>query len=220
MCFVTRRARTVLFAQQRVFDSEGGKNDLPWTRWSDGQWRNCKSVDGLLPLYELDHLSKLSNSDAPRPQRLRRRPPILPRSRRGGGHDPRGREDGRFHPQDALRREPRGRQVEGGAPSVADLRQYAHVGWPGGANNSHRVDWEPIRRLAASVEVVVVADRNQQGEEAVSTISRHLKRQLTAVVFPDSNFPAHFDLADGWPRSKGFWRGGRYVGPGISEPIV
>ena len=50
----------VLFAQQRVFDSEGGKNDLPWTRWSDGQWRNCESVDGLLPLYGLDHLSKLS----------------------------------------------------------------------------------------------------------------------------------------------------------------
>ena len=49
----------VLFAQQRVFDSEGGKHDVPWTRWSDGQWRNCESIDGLLPLYGLDHLSKL-----------------------------------------------------------------------------------------------------------------------------------------------------------------
>lgn len=38
-----------------------------------------------------------------------------------------------------------------------------------------------------------------------------------AVVFLDSTFPAHFDLADGWPTSKGFWRGGRYVGPGISD---
>ncbi len=37
----------VLFAQQRVFDSEGGKHDVPWTRWSDGQWRNCEFIHGL-----------------------------------------------------------------------------------------------------------------------------------------------------------------------------
>ena len=45
----------IKFVQQRVYDSQGGKNDLPWTYWSDGEWR-CMEPDGLLPLFGLEHL--------------------------------------------------------------------------------------------------------------------------------------------------------------------
>jgi hypothetical protein len=56
--FCNRTGGTFSFVQQRTYLKGGGKNDLPWTFWSDGQWRQMEPDGGLLPLYGLDQLSK------------------------------------------------------------------------------------------------------------------------------------------------------------------
>ena len=69
-----------------------------------------------------------------------------------------------------------------------------HLGWPGGAPNPHRVDWGPINKLPAHIEVYIVADNDISGKNAVPLISRRLHRKSKAIQFSNT-FPDHFDLA-------------------------
>jgi hypothetical protein len=91
-----------------------------------------------------------------------------------------------------------------------------HLGWPGGALNAQRVDWEPIRALSKHHPVTIIADHDALGECAVSTISSLLRRPLMAVRF-DDRFPDSFDLADDWPDRPEWWSGKRYVGPSLDD---
>ena len=95
-------------------------------------------------------------------------------------------------------------------PWGQELNQYVHLGWPGGANNSHRVDWHPIINLPREVKVVVACDNDQVGKEAARAISRILKRPLKVLHF-DDRFPVAFDLADKWPVRIDWWHGKRYT---------
>ena len=97
-------------------------------------------------------------------------------------------------------------------PWALELSQYVHLGWPGGANNPHRVDWQPIINLPREVMVVIACDNDQIGKEAARAISRILKRPLKALHF-DDRFPVAFDLADPWPKREDWWHGKRYIGP-------
>jgi hypothetical protein len=103
-------------------------------------------------------------------------------------------------------------------PWGGDIKDYRHLGWPGGAYSAHRVDWEPIRRLPHDVEIVLVCDHDQPGEIAATTISRILKRPIKVLKF-DNNFPAKFDLADKFPDHEDWWNGKRYIGPPIEHFI-
>lgn len=99
-------------------------------------------------------------------------------------------------------------------PWAEQLRDSLHLGWPGGADNPNRVDWSPLKRLERDRAIVVVADNDPKGVEAVKKISSLLRRRLEMVRF-DNEFPVSFDLSDSFP--KHFGHGKDYVGPPMAE---
>lgn len=104
-------------------------------------------------------------------------------------------------------------------PWLDELSGYHHLGWPGGALNPHRVDFDPIRLLPARVQVVLACDNDRVGVDAAGRISSLLKRPMSALVFDDL-FPEGFDLADKWPERSEWWRSARYVGPRLDEMMA
>jgi hypothetical protein len=65
--FMAGNNKDVLFVQERIRPDPHDptrKNDLPWSFWSDDKWRMMKP-DGLLPLYNLPVVGRLSEPDDP-----------------------------------------------------------------------------------------------------------------------------------------------------------
>ena len=104
-------------------------------------------------------------------------------------------------------------------PWLGDLKDYAHLGWPGGALNAGHVDWAPIKNLSPDDNVVLVCDADQVGKEAATRISGILRRPLSAIMF-DDRFPPGFDLADDWPTRPEWWDGDKYKGPLFEDCLV
>jgi hypothetical protein len=180
----------VLMLQRRVFNDETGeKHDVPWSFWSDGQWRNCEP-DGLLPLFGLEHLGLNSG-----------KPIMIHEGAKAAKHWQKMIEEN-------------GEELER-HPLSEDLKVFAHLGWPGGAPNPHRVDWDPIRSTNPMRRVVLSCDNDQVGNEASSRISRlMMSRPLQTLKFT-SQFPLSFDLADEWPDT--WTQDGFYTGPSLDE---
>jgi len=104
----------------------------------------------------------------------------------------------------------------GDHPWMRELREYVHLGWPGGDDSARRVDWTPILKLRSEVRIVLVCDRDVKGENVTSPISSILRRTMMALMF-DDRFGTTFDLADPWPRHKEWWDGKRYRGPSLDD---
>jgi hypothetical protein len=142
--------------------------------------------DGLLPLYGLDRLKNTTMA-------------VMLHEGAKGARDVQAMVDaGRDHPW------------------MTDLREYVHLGWPGGDDAPQRVDWTPILKLRSEVRVVLVCDRDVKGENVTSAISSILRRKMMALMF-DDRFGTTFDLADPWPRHKEWWQGKRYRGPSLDD---
>jgi hypothetical protein len=92
-------------------------------------------------------------------------------------------------------------------PWGEQLKKGIHIGWPGGAFNANRVDWEPLKRKWRAVSVVLVCDNDIPGKDAAPTISKILQRPLQVIVF-DYRFPEGFDLADAFPERDRNGKGG------------
>lgn len=172
------REKRILMLQQRVENRDGGKNYIPWTFWSDGQWRRMEP-EGLLPLYGLDHI---------------------------GDHNTiflhEGAKAARFVQKLIDDITPEGKARLKAHPWGLELSRAAHLGWIGGAKNPHRTDWGLLKRLSPSMKIYVVADNDAVGVNAIPKISERLKRPMYQIKF-DKAFPPHFDLADEWPMKKG-----------------
>jgi hypothetical protein len=179
----------VIFVQQRIIDKDGGKIDLPWTYWSDGQWRCMEPDHEKLPLFGLEQLNQhwlatvFVHEGAKTAWFMSQ--PEFKKKEWWTARDVSERE---WHDACPWAKELMGNRIE-----VA-----AHIGWPGGAPNPHRVDWEPLRRLPPHVRVIVVCDRDPPGEDAVSYISHAVQRRMQCVRFGD-DFPRKFDLSDPFP---------------------
>lgn len=179
--FRSQAGDEILFVQERRITPEG-KKDLPWSYWSDGQWRMMEP-DGDLPLFGLENLRRL-------------RPIMLHEGAKSAAGAARiAAEDSRH-------------------PWAEELKRYVHLGWPGGAPNPHRPDWSPLSQLPQDVRIVVVADNDRVGEDAVPHISKRLHRHLKVIRF-GKRFPPSFDLADPFPPD--LFRGARYVGPSFED---
>jgi hypothetical protein len=194
----------VLMVTQRIFPKSGGglqKADLPWTYWSDGQWRMMEP-DGGLPLFGLE---KLKNA-----QRV-----ILYEGAKTARYVQAMLDDHSYAAQ-LLRAQAPWLSAN---PWIEDLRGYdAHIGWPGGAPNSHRVDWDPIKKLHRDVEIVIACDHDIGGEEAARDISRLLLRRLSALKVGEQ-FANNFDMADEFPADLFEEQDGirKYKGPRFSS---
>lgn len=190
--FYDRSGENILFAQQRVRRPDGTKVDLPWTYWSDGVWRRMEP-DGLLPLFGLDQLAGnlliMVHEGAKTASAVKDLCLMGSTDEHLSAH-----------------------------PWTSKLRDYAHLGWPGGATNAHRVDWTPLQRLSGDYDIVLVCDNDQVGKAAASQISKALSRPLVVLMF-DERFPLAFDLADPFPQSLFKLAGGlqRYVGPSLED---
>ncbi len=74
------------------------------------------------------------------------------------------------------------------------MKYYRHVGWHGGAPNSHRTDWGLLEGVD---EVIIVPDHDEPGRAAVPEISRLLpKRARVFSIRWPQYFPPFFDMAD------------------------
>jgi Family of unknown function (DUF5906) len=187
--FATHDGNETTFVQQRRVDDAGTKSYLPWSFWNDGVWRQMEP-DDLLPLYGLDRLEEYPT----------------------------------VYLHEGAKAARAAQRIADGANSPASAHPWraeligCHLGWIGGAKNSHRTDWLPLSKTARNRKIVIVADNDQFGIDAVSAISRILRTTMSAVIF-DDRFPSGFDIADDLP--KAFWRrNGRYRGPSLEDFTV
>lgn len=188
----TKEKRILMLQQRAEKLDDSGKYYVPWTFWSDGQWRRMEP-EGLLPLWGLEHI---------------------------GNHNTiflhEGAKAARFVQNLIDDKTPEGKARLKAHPWGLELSRAAHLGWIGGAKNPHRTDWGPIRRLAPNANIYVVADNDRPGFQAIPKISRQLKRRMYSIKF-DRRFPASFDFADEWPTK--FWKDGLYAGPRFRDHV-
>jgi hypothetical protein len=192
----------VIMCQQRIDEQDDKKRYLPWTFWDDNTWR-CMEPEGEgLPMWKPllpDH------GRARKHYNLYKRHTIMV-------HE--GAKSARY--VDWLLRNPEAMEARAGHPWAQELAGYEHWGWNGGAANPQRADWQEIIKANPS-EVVIVADNDLQGQQAVRPIARALQEPSCAVmaIMFDNRFPHKFDLADNFPAE--FWRAGHYCGPRLVD---
>jgi hypothetical protein len=169
---LTKGRDGVVTCQQRVEPADGGRKFyLPWTWFSDGEWRRMEP-DGTLPLWK--------------PRQIRYGPKMI--------HE--GAKAASF--VDWLVNDPEAAEARARHPWAADLGVHEHWGWIGGAARPNDTDWS---ELAGEEVVVVVADHDKQGESAIAPIAWQLANvEVWALAF-DDRFPQAFDLADEFPQS-------------------
>ena len=206
--FFDATGKRILFVQERIDPGTPYKKDLPWSFWDDGEWRLMEPDGDGLPLFGLQHLefapavflhegAKTANAVqniiwGPKPVTVARMLSALGTSTSG--------------------------VAPGACPWIDDLKTGAHLGWPGGAPNPHRVDWQPIKALPPDIQVYIVCDNDMGGENAAPLISKRLQRPLKVIRFGKA-FPDKFDLADPWPTEMWKERKGvlTYSGPSFDD---
>ena len=166
-----------LFAVERFDTGDGGKAYIPWTYWSDKEWRKLEPEGDLLPLYGLEHLEKNGVVFI---------------------------HEGPKTVADLL-----AKLAKGDHPWQAELEDAVHIGWHGGARNSHRTNWAPLRNVD---HAYIVPDNDDDGREAIRPISRNLRCPTRLIQF-DDKFPIGFDLGDDFPDFDTSPSFGSYIQP-------
>jgi Family of unknown function (DUF5906) len=184
MLFVFRdRDGGILFVQERVFNADGEKTDYPWSLWTHEVGWDNREPEGLLPLFGLD-------------QRLENHYVIYIHEGAKTAQHLRWLNESSYESSEGLKAHPWLLEC----PWRNDLKMSAHIGWPGGAPNAHRVDWGPIKRLSVHKRIILVCDHDPAGENAAREISRELKRPMSVIRF-GADFPRSFDLSDKFPET-------------------
>ncbi|TPG12866.1 hypothetical protein EAH87_17875 [Sphingomonas koreensis] len=174
--FEFRDEKGGLVMLQAQKEDQNGKSYLPFTYWSDHQWRSVEP-DGLLPLWGLDQLALHSVAFL---------------------HE--GAKAARSMLRMIKAKTPTEKPRLAQHPWGIELSYAAHLGWIGGALSPHRTDWAALKRSGVT-RVVVVADADVQGQTAVPLISKLLCPYgiIVEVIRFDARFPVGFDLADPFP---------------------
>lgn len=164
--FTSRKDNTITMVQERRENADGSKNYIPWTFFSDGQWR-AMEPDGMLPFWK----------------------PSKRRSAKIMVHE--GAKAARYI--DALTAKSSGVDAAN-HPWLEELREYEHWGMIGGALAPHRADYSELAR-EKPIEVVYVCDNDWTGKKAIEGVSAGWGGNLKGVFF-DQRWPAGWDLAD------------------------
>lgn len=115
----------IIMVHQRYETQSGGKGFLPWTRWSDGQWRRMEP--DTMPFYGLKGASEHSTLFIHEGSKAARRVKAML-----AGEE----EVGRF-------------------PWLEEVRWGAHIGWIGGVHALHRSDWRKLASMNWKKVIVV-----------------------------------------------------------------
>lgn len=193
--FRTPDGKEILMVQVRIeverADGTMDKKYVPWTYWDDNQWRACEP-DGDLPLFGMDQLPHHDTV-------------FIHEGAKAAAHVRWMVEGKTREAREALAAHPWGRE----------LSHAAHVGWIGGALNPFRTDWSVLSKQGIK-RAYIVADNDEQGRGAISSISQRLRMVTLSVEFND-RFPQKFDLADPFPEHLFKDLDGKpyYVGPSM-----
>ena len=179
----------IIMLQVRKENEDGGKNYIPWTFWSDGEWRAAEP-ESALPLWGLDQLKNHSvvfiHEGAKAARAMR----------------------------DMIAAETKGAKAQlANHPWGEELCNAAHVGWIGGALSPARTDWSVLQQ-AGITRAYIVSDNDNPGLSAVPAISMRLRVPTFHIQFTDE-WPVSFDLADEFPAAMFNEIDGvqHYVGP-------
>lgn len=175
--FRTQDGQEIIMVQVRVEreakDGALQKNYVPWTYWDDDTWRMCEP-DGELPLWGLDQLNSHKTVFI---------------------HE--GAKAASFCRWIAEGRDREAREARRQHPWGDELTGAAHLGWIGGAMNPNRTDWRILARCGVE-RVYIVADNDEAGKSAITSISHAVRVAAFSIEFND-RWPRSFDLADPFP---------------------
>lgn len=151
--FWDRKKGGVRMLQQRRIGSDGAKFFMPWTLWSDGEWR-AMEPDGLLPFWKPEKKGKRARI-------------MIHEGAKAAAFVSELLED-----QERLRSHPWGEML--------DL--YEHWGLIGGALAPHRADYAEVMH-ERPLEVVYVCDNDYAGESALQEVSKWYGAALKGIKF-------------------------------------
>ena len=186
----------IVMVQVRVEDGQGGKNYVPWTYWSDDEWR-CAEPEDALPLFNAERLPEAATVFIHEGAKAARHVQWMV--------------DGAT---------PQARAALASHPWGEELKHAVHVGWIGGAMAHRRTNWKRLNELGVKTSYIV-ADNDSEGFAAVQHVSRMLRMTTHHVQF-DDKFPTSFDLADKFPENLFvITKGGEriYSGPAFSDCV-
>jgi hypothetical protein len=162
----------IVMLHQRYETEAGKKGFLPWTKWSDGQWRQMEP--DVLPFYGL-----LGYKNQPWL--------VLHEGAKAAAR---------------LKRMQEGSEDTDKFPWWSDLSGAHHVGWIGGTRAIDKSEWARLAALGWSrVTIVADNDTNGQGMRAAQTIAKRFPGIVEIVSF-DERFRDGFDLGDPWPEDQ------------------
>lgn len=144
----------IVMLQQRI-EKEDGKFYVPWTRWSDNEWRMMEPDDGL-PFYNLEATKNNSTLFIHEGPKAARR----------------------------ITRMIEGKVDVGDFPWFEEMRWGAHIGWVGGVHSLARSDWASLGSKGWT-KVVIVADNDYLGRTVVPEIASHFRCSTHAIVLND-----------------------------------
>ena len=194
-CFLFRSRvgeNGIIMIQQRITTDEGERKFVPWTYWSDGQWRAAEP-DGPLPFWKPEESTStriMIHEGAKAAQHVSR---LVDQFRLDGE-----------------------KVLPGSHPWIEELAKWEHWGMIGGALAPHRTDYSELVRHAPT-DVVYVCDNDFPGESALTEVSKCWGRKLKGIKF-DPRWPLSFDMAD--PMPSIFMSGGRWIGPQLEDLMV
>lgn len=179
-------AHPIIMIQMRIEKPDGSKATLPLTWWNDRKW-HILEPERKLPVFGMEQFADnfkevMFLHEGPKAARAARQ--IV----------------------EAFETAPSARtkvqQELASHPWAFDLAAGIHLGWIGGALRPWGTDWVELRNAAkkAGIKlVVIVADNDKPGREALPKISEGLGMVVDHLLFPDKEFRLGFDLADPWP---------------------
>lgn len=190
--FLDRDRKKIIMCQQRMQFADGKKAYLPWTWFSDGQWRQMEP-DGKLPFWK---------------------PPVNRQKNMIMIHE--GAKAARFC--DSLVNDREMRKELKKHPWAEELSEYEHWGMIGGALAPHRADYKEIHDENPPGGVIYSCDNDYLGDKAVQIVSEYYGRAMKGIHYGGS-FKHSFDLADPMPEKlfEDTPSGKRWVGGKIKD---
>jgi hypothetical protein len=193
--FRTLNGEEIIMVQVRMSgtgpDGEAMKYYVPFTYWDDDQWR-MSEPDGDLPLYGLDQ---------------------LPEHKVAFVHE--GAKGAKLCRWMAEGKTREAREARAAHPWGNEIVGAAHLGWIGGALNPRRTDWRALAKNGIET-VYIVADNDDEGKSAISTIAYEIKLTTFSIEFTE-RFKVGFDLGDPFPDAMFREIDGQrfYIGPSM-----
>lgn len=187
----------LVMIQQRIDDLKSGeKRYVPWTYWSDNEWRKAEP-EGPLPLYGMDKIGDNTTVFIHEGAKAARAMQRL--------IDPRTEAE-----RLALESHPWGKELSGAA----------HIGWIGGALSPARTEWKVLAEANVK-RAYIVADNDSHGKSAIPRIAQRLRGITTFSIEFTGMWPVSFDLADPFPKDMFSKIGSHkhYLGPAFRDVV-